>query len=450
MRLDTVDAGVTQIGPFEILGRIGVTSGGDLLLGRDARLKRFVWINRRPNAHGEMPLARRQLSQATRLRWLAGGDNWDAFEALDGSPADVSASDWQEMRQWLGDLSRDLEGAETVNALPALAADRVWRLPTGRVVLLDFRAPGSSEPEHIAPSVPQFLADLAARANCGVREPHAAALVTHALAEEWMTTRAAAAILQKFTHAPVSVNRWQRALPILACALPAIVFAGGKWAQEATTAARFERPDAALHLVLDHMTPTPDLPGSQDSRNHYRAFVAQSFGGAIAADPHFWSSARGQEFLRDRAAIEHSIRWFSDHDPREALAGRAAANAWLETERRRAGEWPYGTDRVRAFAMSLLSVLVPIGIAAFIASFVASPLWFRPTGQALEDADGLDAPLVRRVARAAVTWSPLLLGLGRWNPILVVVLLAAGAIYAIASPERAIQDRVAGTFVAPR
>jgi len=52
------------------------------------------------------------------------------------------------------------------------------------------------------------------------------------------------------------------------------------------------------------------------------------------------------------------------------------------------------------------------------------------------------------VARASLTWSPLLLvPIDPWLPL---VLLAAGAVYAIASPERSIQDRIAGTFVAPR
>lgn len=82
--LATEAADVKQIGPFEVVGRLGKTMDGDVLLARDPRLRRFVWIHRRTGAPGQLSASRRQLTQPTRMRWLAGDEAWDAFEAPDG------------------------------------------------------------------------------------------------------------------------------------------------------------------------------------------------------------------------------------------------------------------------------------------------------------------------------------------------------------------------------
>lgn len=350
----TMPVDLDRVGPFEVVGRIGDTSGGDLLLGRDARLRRFVWIHRRPGMPGALSAARRQLSQPTRLRWLAGEETWDAFEVPDGRAflaAGAARSRWQQISVWLADLARDLEAAEAIAALPVLSLDRLWLSGDGRVVLLDFRAPGTAGgDDEAAKSAPEFLAKIATAAASDRDQPRSVRLVTNALNESWMTTRAAAAILQKLAHQTVELSRWRRVLPILACTLPAIVYAAGSWLDESVTRARYAQPDAALRL--------------------------------------------------------------------ETVA------SWL------------------------LQFLVPCAVLSFATSFIAVPFLFRLSGQSLDDAEGIDADVARRVARSFLTWCPLLLlPFNSWLPL---VLLAGGAGYAIISPERSIQDRLAGTFVAPR
>jgi hypothetical protein len=258
---------------------------------------------------------------------------------------------WRDLRPWLVDLSRDLEAAEAAGVVPVLSLDRLWILSSGRIMLLDFPAPGAPIADHpAADSVPAFLGRLAGEAQTPRVQPHSIRLVTGALSEPWMTTRGAAAILQEFSHEPLEINRWQRAAPIIVCAVAAVIFAAGNWLQR-----------------LSGDAPT---------------------------------------FFRTSSDIA----------------------MWI--------------------GMLMILVLTPIGVASILVSLKWSPFLFRATRQSLVDVEGIDAGIARRFTRAAVTWSPLLLA--SMNPWLALVPIAAGAIFAIASPERSLQDRIAGTFVAPR
>lgn len=447
----TTSADVDRVGPFDVIGKISDTREGDLLLGRDPRLRRFVWIHRHPNAPVALSPARRQLAQPTRLRWLAGEETWDAFEGPDGRAfrsATMERADWQRVSAWLADLSRDFEAAEAIDALPALSLDRLWLLPDGQMVLLDFRAPDAADGDgDVSGSAPAFLARVAHAARHGRVPPRAVTLVTDALTEDWMTIRAAAAILQKLSHQTVDVSRWRRALPIAACALPAIVFATGTWLQDVSDVRRYEQPDAALRLVLDQMESRNTFRESQDTRNLLQAYVAESFRGELDAGPAFWNSPRGRAYIRDRAWIQDSVRWFMPKTPEVAQAARAAADRYLRADRAR--RIPSGRPEAGLrVALSMLEFLAACAALSFATAFIAAPFLFRLSGQALEDREGIDAAAGRRVARSFFTWSPLLLmPINPWWPI---ALLAAGAVYAVISPERSIQDRLAGTIVAPR
>ena len=445
--------GVERVGPFEVIGKIADTTAGDLLLGRDARLGRFVWIQRKLNASGALSSARRQLSQPTRLRWLAGDEAWDAFEAPDGRAFDSAGrpESWRRLSVWLADLARDLEAAEASDVVPTLSLDRLWLLADGRVMLLDFRAPGAVASDPSNTTVPVFLARLADSSRAEGATPRSITLAANALRGDWMTTRAAAAILQKLSHEPLELSRWRRALPILVCALPAIVFAAGSWLAAWSSIDRFDQPDAALRLLLQQMTPYDTLTAPPAETKLLRQFVAESFRADLTQGPAFWNTRRGRSFSRERTAIEHTARWFTPQTPQQAAAARAAADEWLRAGRdRERARWPSttGWNQVTIYAMDMTEILVLFAIVSFATAFVSAPFLFRNANLALHDHAGLDAGLARRVVRAIVTWSPLFL-----IPVSVIAalgVLAAGAVYAVVSPERSIQDRLAGTFVAPR
>jgi len=123
-------------------------------------------------------------------------------------------------------------------------------------------------------------------------------------------------------------------------------------------------------------------------------------------------------------------------------------------------------------------VLASVGIAILAATFVipaffavlgallfGSGFTFRLMGAALVNRRGQPISRLRALARAAVTWSPaifvcILLKYGPdvkdatgWRLLseyAVMALFAAVAGWAIARPSRAIQDRIAGTWIVPR
>ncbi len=148
-----LDEGLAPAGPGERLGGFAVrgalwrADGSEVLLGEDPALGRPVVLWLRPAGAPPLAEARRGLSRATRLRWLAGGRQgerpWDAFPAPAGCslPELVARGGplpWPEARRLLGQLSDELAAACAAGDLPAaLATDQVWVQADGRVVLLD-------------------------------------------------------------------------------------------------------------------------------------------------------------------------------------------------------------------------------------------------------------------------------------------------------------------------
>lgn len=360
------------------------------------------------------------------------------------------------MRSWLIELSRDLEGAEAIGALPALAIDNLWVLSSGHIMLLDFAAPGAEcRPDLSNDAVPSFLIRVAVAANGAGTTPHSLNVVLRALAEPWVNARWAAAVLQQLSHEPVSLDRWRRAVPIFVCALPAVLSCASALVHDYSVRARFNQPDAALVLLLEKMNPYDELQGAQRTRNLLREYVAGTFRREIDANPDFWNTSRGRSFARHRAGIENYMRWFVPTSVDEIAASRQAAESWFIGERQRElaklENFPlFGISSSSGLAIA--RTLIPLAIVALMMAVLGTPFLFRISRQALLDEDGLDAGVGRRVVRAAVTWSPVtLIPLAMWIPLWIpIALLLAGAIYAIVNPERGIQDRIAGTYIAPR
>lgn len=134
------------LGPFVVRGALRWDDGAKILLGQDRSLGRSVWIWLRPSADAPLPAARRDISRATRLRWLACGrhedEQWDAFMAFPGCPL-VEAiqsrrESWARLRPLLEELAEELAAACAEDTLPDLLhADQVWVGPDGQMQLLD-------------------------------------------------------------------------------------------------------------------------------------------------------------------------------------------------------------------------------------------------------------------------------------------------------------------------
>ena len=142
------------LGPFLVRGALRWDEDAKILLGQDRSLGRAVWIWLRPAAEAPLTTARRDISRATRLRWLACGrhadEQWDAFMAFLGCPlaeaagqtflsGDLSRGEsWAQLHPLLENLSEELSAAGAEGTLPDLLhPEQVWVGPDGQVQLLD-------------------------------------------------------------------------------------------------------------------------------------------------------------------------------------------------------------------------------------------------------------------------------------------------------------------------
>ena len=105
----------SAVGPYQVLQTLGWSGDAGWILGYDMRLLRKVWIRQVPEGTPAIPSRLREVTRASRLRWLAGRrtaeENWDAFEAVSGEPLLALLREpqpWRKVRFWLYDLAREV------------------------------------------------------------------------------------------------------------------------------------------------------------------------------------------------------------------------------------------------------------------------------------------------------------------------------------------------------
>ncbi len=236
------------IGPYELVGDSDLDGG--ILLARDPKLMRQVWIRVLPIGAPPLPAGLRDLARPGRLRWLNGKrsstEAWDAYEAAAGKPLiEVcrSRQEWAIVREWLLDLAEELKSSSADGSLPdVVALDRVWIGADGRAILLDFPVPGMVQRSSNAPygsnEVPQsvtgFLNEVATCAlqgTCSPSDPKPTAkpLPLHATAflKELPELAGAAAVVERLKPLlsnPSSITRQDRLALVAGCLwLPVIL-----------------------------------------------------------------------------------------------------------------------------------------------------------------------------------------------------------------------------------
>ena len=110
---------------------------------------------------------------------------------------------------------------------------------------------------------------------------------------------------------------------------------------------------------------------------------------------------------------------------------------------------------LRPDLMTLLFVLTQVAIFAHVNALVFRGGVIRVLGLEFVTADGTRASRFRVLARTAATWVPLMIvappsSPAHWLTYPCLLMLFAGAVVAILTPERGIQDRLAGTWIVPR
>jgi hypothetical protein len=139
---------------------------------------------------------------------------------------------------------------------------------------------------------------------------------------------------------------------------------------------------------------------------------------------------------------------------RADLGSREPTTA-LETSIKQAGwtsaiTWHLTTEYP---VQTLLSGLLSVAWFALVNALVFRGGMIRLLGLEFVTADGRRASRFRVLSRTAAAWAPVLIAApaaSHWQSYGCLLLLFAGAVVAIVSPERGIQDRVAGTWIVPR
>jgi hypothetical protein len=218
-----------RVGPYDVVARIGTTDRGEILLARDSRLKRPVWVHALRAHTAAVPAFLRGVSRPGRLHWLSGQrtsrDSWDAYDASEGAPLVTTAvpQTWRTVRQWLLDLAREIDVGIQDGSVEALALDHVWITRDGRAKLLDFRAPGVptgtfGSVSLSTSSAQRFLSDVAHRMLHGpaiAPLPLSAATCLERLErQEFATLAEVVRALTGLLTQPVFVTRRQREMAL--------------------------------------------------------------------------------------------------------------------------------------------------------------------------------------------------------------------------------------------
>jgi eukaryotic-like serine/threonine-protein kinase len=472
---------VSAVGPFDILGAHWVRENESLLAGRDPVLGREVLVFRFADQARSSPSV-----SVGSLRWLQGGEGWNAYEKPGGS----SLWSWVRRRGRLSYAEAHrvlvgvLEGLSSRGTGSVLSLTRIWVEPSGRARWLDFDAldlpPEDSPGTFSAESWRSFLKQVLVFALEGVAVPqiavpvpeHARPLVAGILAGECGDSPATLlASLREAASRPSSVGTARRAA---AMAIPAH---GVVFATVIVTITFLTTPFIAANIGLQsalekwrELAPVPaPVSGDPDTRDAQRIAAVE-----------LWLSyelARAESLARVSLPVMHAPALLEQTLAELSPAERAGL---VEVRAR----YPAPTDEEVAVARAFLkrrSRPTETRIAALILALSAATLvvlsllsalvlrgglGLRVSGITAQRRDGAPAGRLRCLWRAGIAWAPLLvlalLGYATFSQdvlsraALVTVALAggacftAGATYALLRPHRGIQDRLAGTVLMPR
>jgi hypothetical protein len=493
--------GRVRCGPFDIVGDLGETDRGRLLAGFDPVLRRRVWIHTVPTGTPPISDARRDVGRVGRLHWLTGRrsatENWDAYEAPDGSPwlglAEASLT-WPVAGASLMDLSTELVAAGEDSSMPPLGLDRIWIRHDGHAVLLDFPAPGvdlarkrraqtraaTSPDDTPGGLLASIAADALAAVTGGARRGPAPIPVSAAqLLLRWSRglvppPQKARAELTTLIGAPDRVLRGRRAVPILISAVPTIILLAGAVAilpqfRAAVTADRIE-----VYSLLNALEAGPESsyrPSGPDERRAIEVYLAGRHGDLLADDRAWSSPAMQGELSRYRQVAARVAAAHPSVSADELSAATAAIAPSLERFRAHYTQSVAPTlPRVDAI---IVVALVGIGLGFSLvvclvsAAIVPGGILMRLLGLAVVTADGTEIARARSIGRAVVAWSPTILWFVWLGPSpldralsaslspafvasLVLVAHAGGAVWSILDASRGPVGRLTGTWIAPR
>ncbi len=503
-----VSESTPTIGPYYVLDRLGKTETEGLLLGYDARLLRKVWIRRLPKGAPPLDARLRNLGRATRLRWLggsrAGGEDWDAYEAVPGRPLLAllgARQPWRSVRYWLLDLAEELQAGLSDGSVPEhLGLDRVWITADGRAKLLDFPAPGIDPAEDPSrPPAPTgtgftaarlFLTQVAVAALEGrMVDPEAAhgpaiavplPLQARAFLGELPAFQDFGPLvggLKALVRKVASVTRLRRfGLAVGGALVPVLVAVAMLFGQLAIRHFIEQQPDIlplqACLIQLSMLEKQSDGKDRSEERQAIEVYIAGRFGKTIS-DPTTWSNPFAAGIPEDmRLRARQIVARYPNPSEKQLAEATAVAEPLVGMFDMTGFLVGWSSLPLVALQASMFLLLVA---AASLVSAIAfrGGLVMRTLGVAAVKRDGSPAGRLRVFWRAVVAWSPVPLGMagcivsvaslrgGRpefadimatmgMASALAMATFAALTVVSTLMPQRGIQDRLAGTWLVPR
>jgi uncharacterized RDD family membrane protein YckC len=509
--VNTAPLPASTLGPYEIAGSLGAVGSGELVAAHDPALRRNLWIHRRPAGAETVPVRRRDLSRATRLRWLNGERDehsaWDAYEALDGAPLlNLPPQTWAAVRFWLHDLASEIKaGNEHESPPPALELDRVWITTNNRAILLDFPCPGlntAAVPPILGTgrvddfaTAQKFLNDVAehGRSKSAQTKPlppplHARPFLRSLAEGRFESLEFLIGNLRSLLGKMAEVSRRRRLAVIgltlgpalfLALTVAAVFWFGNKrtartWPTQFPGSAELRAELRAYETFSDH--PAAEAAGAlagapaDDAGQQFRRAFRLHFAGhhrALIEDTNFWAHPVvaealtaeqrqiGTEAIADYPTVDAQKLEAADATIRYLRAPILAADTELPQWAAFGGFW----------AFILFAALLDFGCVVLL----GEGLFLRLLGIAAVNHQGEKASRLRLLGRTILAWSPCAVGAPLaltlwmvWLPglptemaamwaLAIFTFLVLGAMaWAVRKPARSLQDVAVGTWLVPR
>lgn len=477
-----------QIGPYSVVRILAKEPVGELLLGYDAILRRYVWIHRVPPGAMTLSRQRRDLARNTRLRWLSGtrtsGQAWDAYEAPTGCLLATQAwraLPWSTVKIWLGDLASEceaiLDGSSTATDLDVA---RVWITADGRAKLLDFDfvEPAGTAPDATVPTIDlraaqAFLAAIAQLADRSAPYPRRVETFLADLeARQFASPHALRQEAEAVTAVPIQVTRRVKFAQVaLYCAAIAFLSVfedlNGSWLLRA------HADLSALRGSLQEITFFEREKRTKDA-SALTTYVGGTFRNIIE-NRRVWRSLHAQSTMA-RTERQRAERILATAPPTAEDTERAKTylsswpegpfhqftfgNGWMSLSDRGVS----GARRRITGSMRWLGSVASLGVLSLMSGLMFSGgLVIRLLGMDIVTRSGARASRWRTGLRTLLAWSPSMLFLAAWfdgrlNPFgsgeiasaILLAVMITGAVWSVVDPRRGLQDRLTGTWLVPR
>ncbi|MEQ1852009.1 MAG: protein kinase [Chthoniobacteraceae bacterium] len=470
-RTGEAETGGERIGPFSVRNR-----GQDWVSAFDEALRRPVWIRIVPPETPAIRSTRRDINRPGRLRWLTGrrspGESWDAYEAPDGAPLLAflaGEQPWVRVRSWLLDLAEELQTSIADKTIPdAIGIDRLWVTREGRVVLVDFPAPGAQpkQPQHPhdANGAQQLLLDVASSALPRRLPLHAHQILVALRAYSSTSLGLVVERLRADIDRPGEVTLQRRLPGVLIAPFVALGIMLTISLGNSKNARRFdalwmkEHPTLpSLRLLLEvHRETSVTNPATAEQCS---VVLAGSYH-AIITGADFWNHPGAQAWQK---TARNALTTTGQPGEAELRTAQAWIEPWLQSRRDRESSFGIWLLAGTAAALNflLLSALIGLGGSAL----TGVPPGLRMNDIVLVTADGEPASRLRALWRGLLGWAPLLLGsfmlalcqivpgMAHAFPVVAIVfglVMTWLLSLTIRNPSRGPNDAIAGTWLVSR